>query len=155
VTQEDMDEIIRCIAAATLHDLEVVEAGLEFSARKARRAHPPGSWDHGGRFHARERTDAVLRVRAPSRAFPFSELHAARSAAHLAELHGCIDRTAEVKRLGKARDRISEGVPLDEIEAFLRRGETARAACAAMSRTSAPSRRPAKLRAMGDQASAL
>jgi len=59
-----------------------IAAGLEFQSRKSRKANPPGCFDQAGRFYADEETQAVRMCRTPSRAFPYSQMQAARTAAH-------------------------------------------------------------------------
>lgn len=63
-----------------------MNAGWEYFQRKNRLSHPPGKFDNAQRFYASERTSAVNNVRSPSRAFPYSEMKAARSAEHCVEL---------------------------------------------------------------------
>jgi hypothetical protein len=107
------DASVSAAAAAAGYTSEEVKAGLEFAARKARRADPPGSFDNGGRFFAKERTRPVLTCRAPSRSFPYPELLAARTAAHCAEVFGAESLLA-VRRVAKARDlldTIPAGIP--------------------------------------------
>lgn len=97
------DAIIFEKAIATGYTEEEAKAGLMFAARKSRRNDPPGSFDRAGRFEAAERTQAVLKARAPSRRFPYAEMGAARTAAHCAELYGA-DSVIAVKRVCRARD---------------------------------------------------
>lgn len=74
-------------------------AGKEFYARKNRFDNPPGDFDRAGRFTAAERTEAVMTARTPSRAWPYSEMAAARTAAHCAELFDV--EALAVKRIAK------------------------------------------------------
>lgn len=107
------DASVEAAALAAGYTSEEVKAGLEFAARKARRSNPPGSFDNGGRFFAKERTLSVLGCRTPSRAFPYPELLAARTAAHCAEVFGAESLLA-VRRVAKARDlldTIPAGIP--------------------------------------------
>ncbi|WP_347138952.1 hypothetical protein [Paracoccus sp. SSK6] len=87
-----------------------IKAGEEFFRRKSRNTNPPGSFDRAGRFTADERTEAVRTCRSPSRAYPWPEMHAARTAAHCAEVHGVPeDRLIAVRRFAKAVDRLIDG----------------------------------------------
>lgn len=88
------------------------KAGLEFSARKARRTNPPGQFDSAGRFFAQERTNAVLTCRAPSRMWKFPEMNAARTAAHCAEVYGAKELLA-VRRIARLRDALESKKGLD------------------------------------------
>lgn len=87
-----------------------IKAGTEFFLRKSRASNPPGQFDRAGRFFAEERTEAVRTCRSPSRAYPWPEMHAARSAAHCAEVFGVPDdRLIAVRRFAKAVDRLIDG----------------------------------------------
>jgi hypothetical protein len=99
------DRLVSRLALTAGYTAEEIRAGLEFSARKARRIDPPGSFDKAGRFDAAERTSSVRCARMPSRAFPYSEMHAARTAAHCAEVFGAQELLA-VKRVAKLRDEV-------------------------------------------------
>ena len=44
---------------------------------KDRKIHPSGTFDNGGRFYATN--DDLIRVREPSRRFPYSQLNACRT----------------------------------------------------------------------------
>ena len=107
------DARVEAAALAAGYTPEEVKAGLAFAARKARRSHPPGAFDKARRFTAEERTDAVRSCRYPSRAYPFPEMTAARTAAHCSEVFGAESLLA-VRRVAKARDlldTIPAGVP--------------------------------------------
>ncbi|MFQ3251748.1 MAG: hypothetical protein ACI9U6_000022 [Loktanella salsilacus] len=75
-------------------------AGIDYYERKNRITNPKGFFDKAGRFYAKERTQKVLLAREPSRAFPYSEMKAARTADHCAELYGATP--LYVKRICKA-----------------------------------------------------
>lgn len=105
-----------CISLArTMADLAgysdaEIKAGAEFYLRKSRGLNPPGEFDRAGRFYASERTEAVRTCRSPSRAYPWPEMHAARTAAHCAEVYGVPeDRLIAVRRFAKAVDRLIDG----------------------------------------------
>jgi hypothetical protein len=95
-----MDSIIKTLATAAGYTEADQQAGWEFFQRKTRRKHPPGKFDNAKRFTAAERTEKVETARSPSRAFPLSEMAAARTAEHCAELHGATP--LHVKRIAKA-----------------------------------------------------
>ena len=108
-----MDDIIaqvRTIAAARCYSHSEVEAGLEHYRRKVRLSHPPGKWDNAKRFYASEQTTFVRQCRSPSRAWPLSEMKAARTAAHCAEIYGVEDVLA-VRRVARALEVAQEVWP--------------------------------------------
>ena len=76
-----------------------VAAAIEYMRRKDRKTHPPGTFDSVGRFYADERTKAVLSCRSPSRAWPFPEMKAARTVAHVAEVFEVEDFATEIRQL--------------------------------------------------------
>lgn len=87
-----------------------IKAGTEFYLRKSRNTNPPGEFDRAGRFYAEERTDAVKSCRSPSRTYPWPEMHAARTAAHCAEVFGVPEeKLIAVRRFAKAVDRLIDG----------------------------------------------
>lgn len=78
-------------------------AGETFFRRKTRLTNPPGTFDRAGRFTAEERTKSTRCCRTPSRRWPYSEMNAARTAEHCAEVYG-VDALA-VKRVYKLLKR--------------------------------------------------
>ena len=112
---------LRQLASDAVYSESEIAAGIEFSDRKARRAHPPGNWDNAKRFFAAERTQAVTLSRSPSRAWPFSEMNAARTAAHCAEVYraNCL---THVRRLGSALDKLAADETEDAVRRFLSGG---------------------------------
>lgn len=106
---------------------------MEFYLRKTRRSDPPGTWDNAGRFYAAERTDAVEMCRAPSRAYPHSQMTAARTAAHCAELQ-CADCVAYVRRIALAIGRLEKGESVESIRKLLLPGIKSRRARSCLER---------------------
>jgi|GEM_PF-5417453 len=84
-----------------------IKAGTEFHNRKNRLENPPGHFDKAGRFFASERSESVRTCRQPTRSFPYSEMHAARTAAHCAEVFEA-EEPLHVKRFDKACERLKE-----------------------------------------------
>ncbi len=74
-------------------------AAFAYYNRKERNCHPPGEFDNAGRFYSEERTDYMGSIRGPSRRFPYSEMTAARSAEHCAQVFGA--KPLHVKRIYK------------------------------------------------------
>jgi hypothetical protein len=105
-TDDTIDAYVSAAAQAAGYTQSEIRAGLEFAARKARRANPPGSFDRAKRFFAEERTKSVLTCRSPSRAWPYPEMTAARTAAHCEEVFGAEELLAvrRVAALRKALD---------------------------------------------------
>lgn len=122
----EIEAILKSLAKANFYDDATFNAGIKYSDRKDRRTNPPGSFDKAGRFLADERTEAVQRCRWPSRAYPYPEMYAARTAAHCAEVFGAED-VVLVKRIATARDRIAEG-DVSGAESLLKKGIRSRKA---------------------------
>ncbi len=126
-----MNETIKQLITTTAISLEYpsreITAAMEFHLRKTRRSNPPGTWDNAGRFYAAERTDAVEMCRAPSRAYPYSQMTAARTAAHCAELQGA-DCVTYVRRIALAIRRLEKGESLESIRKLLLPGVKSRKA---------------------------
>jgi hypothetical protein len=101
-------ERVREIALRAGYTLADLNAGIAFVRRRDRIEHSPGRFDRGGRFCASERTRAVLSCRAPSRRWPWPEMHAARTAAHYAEVFGARAALA-VRRVARALDLAASG----------------------------------------------
>jgi len=114
-------EALTAIALELGYQAGEIDAGIDFSNRKARRTHPEGQFDNAMRFYAAERTEAVRTCRCPSRQWPYSEMQAARTAAHCAEVHGVVNVT-HVRRLGLACDRLLDGAAQDVIRRQLKPG---------------------------------
>ena len=112
---------LRKLASEAVYSESEIAAGIEFSDRKARRSHPPGSWDNAKRFFAAERTQAVTLCRSPSRAWPFSEMSAARTAAHRAEVYRANSLT-HVRRIGSALDKLAADETEDAVRRLLSSG---------------------------------
>ncbi|KEO53437.1 hypothetical protein [Thioclava pacifica] len=104
-----------------------IAAAFEYIDRKERRTHPPGEFDHRGRFFAAERTLAVRFCRAPSARWPFPQMRAARTADHCAELFD-VEDAKHVKRLALAFERRSAGETLEDLRRLLTPGIRARQA---------------------------
>ncbi len=73
-------------ASKNKYTKDEIDAAFEYYNRKVRNCHPPGEFDRAGRFYADERTEHVESVRNPSGRYPYSELTAARTAEHCAQL---------------------------------------------------------------------
>ncbi|MFA8388370.1 MAG: hypothetical protein ACEPO2_22365 [Pelagibaca sp.] len=95
-----------------------IQAGTEFYRRKNRLSHPPGAFDKAGRFVAAERSSRVVAARRPSRAYPYSEMAAARTAAHCAEIY-CAD-SLHAKRIDRAIAVLIETDLIDSAHATLK-----------------------------------
>tara|TARA_Y100001001_G_scaffold48329_1_gene44281 strand:- start:1952 stop:2524 length:573 start_codon:yes stop_codon:yes gene_type:complete len=98
-----------------------IAAGLEYADRAKRRSHPPGEWDTARRFYAHELTNSVLSCRCPSRAWPNSQMLAARTAAHCAEVYKA-DNTTHVRRIGTAYNKLLDGDENDGVVRLLTKG---------------------------------
>jgi len=85
----------------------VVQAAQEFIARRDRRSHPDGRTDNGGRWYPSDDENinrtVTSTIRSPTRAYPWSYMHACRTAAHVAELFG-VDAT-DVRSIAKTLDK--------------------------------------------------
>jgi len=105
---ETVKDRINPIAYGLAFPTPEINSAIELHFRKARRANPPGTWDNAGRLYAAQRTNAVEMCRAPSMAYPYSEMTAARTAAHCAELQGagCV---THVRRIALAIERLEKG----------------------------------------------
>ncbi|MGJ8547521.1 MAG: hypothetical protein ACSHWZ_18895 [Sulfitobacter sp.] len=114
-------ETVAIMAGELFYSEKEIAAGFEFYDRKNRLSHPPGEWDKAGRFFAEERSSIVSNCRAPSRRFPFSEMLAARTAAHCAEIAG-LDSSTYVKRIALALERCTAGQPEEALRKLLTPG---------------------------------
>lgn len=90
-----------------------IDAGVEHWERLNGRANPPGSFDAAGRFKAEERTKKTTECRAPSREWPYSQMKAARTADHCAEVHGAENLT-NVRRVKRLIDTLMKQPQLSE-----------------------------------------
>ena len=105
----DYKDKVTEFATKLAYSAEEIRAGFEFADRKSRRVHPPGSWDNAGRFYAQERSSFVESCRAPSRNYPFSEMRAARTAAHCAEIAD-VGSVTHVRRIALALEKCTDGL---------------------------------------------
>lgn len=95
----------------------IIAAGRAFFLRKNRLEQVPGEFDKIGRFYPDERTAAVEAVRAPSKAYPYSEMNAARTAMHCAQVHRVEDEhIIIIKRIALSADR---GDSVDDARRFI------------------------------------
>lgn len=117
---------LTALATELLYTRAEALAALRYSDRKSRREHPPGHFDRAGRFYADERTESVLSCRSPSRAYPYPEMTAARTAAHCAELHDA-DNVTHVRRIATAFERLQGGATMADVRKLLMTGMRARA----------------------------
>ena len=69
------------------YEIRVEQAAREFLDRKARREHPAGSFDNGGRWYPAdaERCDWCDTIREPSINYPYSLMVHCRTADHIAD----------------------------------------------------------------------
>jgi len=93
------EDIIAMALEAGYSSAEVAAAKKDI-ARRDHQRHPLGTRDKAGRFHAQERTVRVAAARTPSREWPWSEMTAARTAEHCAEVFGV--EPLHVKRIARA-----------------------------------------------------
>jgi hypothetical protein len=133
-TRSEIDAEIHRISTEMAYRPDVIQAGLRFARLKNRFEDPPGVFDRARRFHASERSSIVEAARTPSRAWPYSEMRAARTAAHVAEMQGCIDNVTEVRRIGEAWDRVYDGATVEDARKLLKPGIRARQAEAELDR---------------------
>lgn len=124
---ETIEQSIKTTALSLAYSSPEIAAAMEFHLRKTRRSNPPGTWDNAGRFYAAERTDAVEMCRAPSRAYPYSQMTAARTAAHCAEIQGA-DCVTYVRRIALAIGRLEKGESVESIRKLLLSGVKSRRA---------------------------
>jgi len=115
---DTIQKLINTTALGLAYSSQEIDAAMEFHLRKTRRSNPPGTWDNAGRFYAAERTDAVEMCRAPSRAYPYSQMTAARTAAHCAELQDA-DCVTYVRRIALAIGRLEKGESEESIRKLL------------------------------------
>lgn len=92
----DYTEATRTAARSRGYADTAADAATEYLSRRDRGTNPPGRFDSAGRFTAAERTDTVCGVRTPSRAYPYPELTAARTAKHCAEVYQ-VERLAVIR----------------------------------------------------------
>lgn len=111
-------ETITVLATELAYSQDEITAAFEFSDRKNRRAHPPGTRDNAGRFYADERSSAVDNCRPPSRAFPYSEMKAARTARHCAEIIGA-ECVTHVRRIARALENLAAGYSDESVHKLL------------------------------------
>ncbi len=114
----EIKEKIEALASELAYSQAEIAAAFEFSDRKSRRAHPPGRRDSAGRFYADERSESVETCRAPSRAFPYSEMKAARTASHCAEIIGA-DCVTNVRRIALSSERLANGDTVESVRKLL------------------------------------
>ena len=107
----DITKAVKRVAKKSGYAKVDIDAGFKFYKLKNRLIDPPGRFDEAGRFYADERTQSVMLVRSPSRSYPYSEMKAARTAEHCAELFGATP--LHVKRICRALE--SDGTDLNTI----------------------------------------
>ncbi|MBO9432538.1 hypothetical protein [Sulfitobacter sp. R18_1] len=117
----DFKNQVATVATELAYSAEEISAGFEFSDRKSRRIDPAGRWDNAGRFYAQERSSAVENCRAPSRKFPWSEMKAARTAAHCAEMAG-VGNVTHVRRIALALEKCIGGASEEVLRKLLTPG---------------------------------
>lgn len=102
-----------------------IRAGIAFSDRKSRRTDPPGRFVDR-KFYASEHTTATTCC-APTRRWPYTQLLAARTAGHCAEIHEA-DDVSNVRRVCLALDRLIRNEIVADVENLLKKGIKARQA---------------------------
>lgn len=102
-----------------------IQAGIAFSDRKSRRTNPPGRFVDK-KFYASEHTTAT-KSSVPTRRWPYTQLLAARTAGHCAEIHQA-DDVSNVRRLCLALDRLIRNEIVADVENLLKKGIKARQA---------------------------
>lgn len=85
-----------------------------FYRLKNRIDNPAGEFDKVGRFYPDDRTVAVRAVRAPSKAYPYSEMNAARTAPHCAEVCGVNDAAGSLAIIRRIAASAEKGEAVDE-----------------------------------------
>lgn len=90
-----------------LHTEKAVAAAIEHIKRQQRLVDPDGAFDDQGRFYVQEGCSCCDDIRAPSKAYPYSQMVHARTLPHCTELHGAdFNRAKEalrgIKRIAKA-----------------------------------------------------
>lgn len=92
----------------------ITEAALRYTFRRDRAEHPSGKTDNAGRWypHASEKLDTSA-YRAPSRAWPWSYMHACRTIAHCARLEGVPQHVSKVRRLARQFDLYDKEIESD------------------------------------------
>lgn len=96
------------VAAAEAEGIpaNIIRAGRMFYRRKNRLEHVPGEFDEAGRFYADEQTPSVRQARSPSKTWPYSQMNAARTAAHCASVCRVPDEhLLIVKRIALSAER--------------------------------------------------
>lgn len=98
----EADDVLRVARIADRSGYRVKEifAGLEYYRRKNREVYVPGEFDKDGRFHSSEDTQYMRETAGPTRNWPYSEMNAARSVGHCAQLFGVEE--LHIKRLCRA-----------------------------------------------------
>ncbi|MDP9485329.1 MAG: hypothetical protein M3Q49_05975 [Actinomycetota bacterium] len=113
----------RVEAEAALERERVIEAVVEYLARRDRRTHPAGEFDGAGRFYldAGERQECCDGIRSPSAAYPFSYMKHCCSVEHVARLHNADERA--VRKAARALSQALAKIEGAE-EAFARLSAT-------------------------------
>ena len=102
---------IAAIAGELGYSNEDVAAARAYVASRNRTAHPAGRFDKARRFwlDGSERCACCRAIREPSRALPHSEMTHARTAEHVASIHGV--EPLSVRLLAKLIDHIADYEP--------------------------------------------
>lgn len=87
-----------------------VDAAVTYIRRRDRDEHPAGSFDNGGRWYpdSSENLDTSC-YRSPSRGWPYSYMHACRTAQHCAQLH-----EAEIGATRRIANRIDRACLIED-----------------------------------------
>lgn len=112
--------------AAAIFPPAICKAGKAFLERRDRKTNPPGSFDKAWRFYiADEEVRACcLGIRHPSRSFPYSHMLHARSATHVAHVHGVQDN--DVRAFARLVDALRSADGTDESRAKAERSAAKR-----------------------------
>ncbi len=103
--------------------LQQVEAAIEYLRRKNRISHPSGKCDNGGRWYPFGKDEQVMAsVRAPSREWPWSYMHACRTVGHCARLYDIDEQELRgiVRAINKGIDKTGNlAIQLADLEKWI------------------------------------
>jgi hypothetical protein len=97
------DEDLRLLRSLSI-DQYLFKAARELQALKMRELNPDGKFDGAGRFYL-QKHPCCDRIRAPSRAYPYSQMHHGRTARHVAMKHRMPEREKDVRKLARLLEK--------------------------------------------------